>query len=658
MTSVETPKKSHHAPYIEPTIRLIVGILITTLVVLLYTNNEHRSLWLAAMLFISLNLFQSAISKWCLMEKLLKRLGFRSEIHEIRELGDEARKTAAEHMSYTATLSLLNEAVIELSEEGILLSASDGWGNLLGDHADYTSTIGQPLSTFLNVNDIHRITEMLTDVSGADFSVHAIRFRLAGFNQTEKWVGGKFMLAWPKPGEDTLRIKGVLQDITDAYHQEERIKHLALHDALTGLPNRLLLEDHMQLALAHAKRYGTRAGLLFIDIDNFKQINDTYGHKTGDNMLISIGKIMKAQIRSDDTLARWGGDEFVILLPDLKQLNDIEQVAKKLFDEINRKLQAKNSSRITTVSIGAALYPDDAKTTESLLVQADKALYYAKAQGRNNVQIFSAMSKADAGFNDFDMTKQLNTAVKENKIQVHYQLIVDAISQQPTGFEALARWHDEDYGWISPGIFISIAENHGFIRQLSQQVMEQAFTDFKQLLAAHPGIGMSINLSNRQLMAAGFQQQLLALLNSKNISPENIKLEVTESLMLDGVNMAKEVLNELWNAGFTISIDDFGTGYSSLSYLHQFPSHELKIDMSFVKRFKSKNGKILLETISNMGKALGLSIVAEGVETSECADALKQMGVDRLQGYYFSKPLPLNDCLALLQRYHSDRNAG
>ncbi len=658
MISTNRIKKYRHAPYIEPTIRLIVGIIITTLVVLLYINEDHQTLWLGAMLFVSLNLFQSAISKWCLMEKILKKLGFRSEIDEIRKLGDEARKTAAEHMSYTATLSLLNEAVIELSEDGILLSASDGWGNLLGDDTDYTSTIGKPLSTFLNVNDIHRITEMLTNISGADLSVHTIRFRLADFNQTEKWVGGKFMLAWPKPGENSLRIKGVLQDITEAYHQEERIKHLALHDALTGLPNRLLLEDHMQLALAHAKRYGSRAGILFIDVDNFKQINDTYGHRTGDNLLISISKIMKEHIRSDDTLARWGGDEFVILLPDLKQKDDIEQVAKKLFHEINQRLHTHSTHNITTVSIGAALYPDDANTTESLLVQADKALYHAKAQGRNNIQIFSAMSKLDAGFNDFDITKQLSAAIKENRIQVHYQLIVDAISQQPTGFEALARWHDKNHGWISPGIFIPIAENHGFIRQLSQQVMEQAFTDFKELSAAYPGICMSINLSNRQLMATGFQQQLLALLNSNNIKPENIKLEVTESLMLDGANMAKEVLDELWNAGFTISIDDFGTGYSSLSYLHQFPSHELKIDMSFVKRFKTRDGKILLETITNMGKALGLSIVAEGIETSECAELLKQLGVDRLQGYYFSKPLPLNDCLDLLQDHHAHRYVG
>lgn len=367
---------------------------------------------------------------------------------------------------------------------------------------------------------------------------------------------------------------------------------------------------------------------------------------------------MKEHIRSDDTLARWGGDEFVILLPDLKQKDDIEQVAKKLFHEINQRLHTHSTHNITTVSIGAALYPDDANTTESLLVQADKALYHAKAQGRNNIQIFSAMSKLDAGFNDFDITKQLSAAIKENRIQVHYQLIVDAISQQPTGFEALARWHDKNHGWISPGIFIPIAENHGFIRQLSQQVMEQAFTDFKELSAAYPGICMSINLSNRQLMATGFQQQLLALLNSNNIKPENIKLEVTESLMLDGANMAKEVLDELWNAGFTISIDDFGTGYSSLSYLHQFPSHELKIDMSFVKRFKTRDGKILLETITNMGKALGLSIVAEGIETSECAELLKQLGVDRLQGYYFSKPLPLNDCLDLLQDHHAHRYVG
>ncbi len=651
MASSATQRQPKKRPYIEPTIRLIVGIFITMLAVLIYRYSEHRLVWLGAMLFIGLNLFQSAISKWCLMEKLLKHIGFRGELDEIRELGEEARKTAAEHMNYMDTLNLLNEAVIELSEDGVLLSASEGWGKLLGDSGSQSSSIGQPLSRFLNPDDVHQVVEMLTAISSKDSGVHSIRFRLADSSKGENWVGGKFMSGHPQPGEEKPRIKGVLRDITEAYLQEEQIRHMALHDALTNLPNRLLLEDHMQLALSHAERNGIHAGLLFIDVDNFKQVNDVYGHKAGDHLLLRISNIMKEHVRSSDTLARWGGDEFVILLPDLKKAEELEQVARKLFHELNRQLYVENATGISTVSIGGALYPDDANSIESLLVQADRALYHAKAQGRNNFQIFSTLSEQNAGFNDFDMTKLLSKAVKEKRIQVHYQLIVDAQSQQPTGFEALARWHDTHHGWVSPGIFIPIAENHGFIHQLSQQVLEQALTDFGRLLAIQPDLCLSVNLSNRQLAIEEFPLQLQAMIDAHEIRPESIKLEVTESLMLAGANTAREVLDVLWNAGFKISIDDFGTGYSSLSYLHQFSAHELKIDMSFVKRFKSENGRIMLEAITGLGQALGLGIVAEGVESAECMQVLRQQGVDRLQGYYFSKPLPLDECLLQLQAY-------
>ena len=648
--STVAEKSNNNLPYIEPTIRLIAGFLLSIIGTLLYLYSNMQIILLGMLFFISLNLFQSAITHWCLMEKILSSFGFRSELNEIKKLNAEAKRTASIQQGFVDTLNLLNEAVLELSEDGIILSASHGWSRLLNkskNEMDDCETLGQPITHFIKNDDKKLIVEMLNNIVTSQEKVTSVRFRLVGLNQSENWIGGKFMQQ--KLNNDEFKIRGVLRDITEAYLQEKQVKHMALHDSLTGLANRIMLEEKMEDTLARAQRYKKMMGLLFIDLDNFKQVNDTHGHKMGDNLLITISKIMMERLRDTDTLSRWGGDEFVVLLPDLNKEEDLRLLAETLMHNLEDELIAEGFDSIVTLSIGGSIYPQDAETSEGLLIQADKALYYAKEQGRNNVQIYSELRNNGLGFYDIDISRRFSQAVKDKVIDVHYQAIVSADDKKLTGFEALASWNDEKHGRVSPGIFIPMAENLGLIQELGRQVMEKALKEFSSAANSNPELVLSVNLSNRQLAQADFNTWLTDLVSQSGIQPNQLKLEITESLTQIGIVRAKEILCSLRKLGFFLSLDDFGTGYSSLSLLHKLPVDELKIDMSFVQRFKDKEGKIMLETISAMGHSLGLELVAEGVESSDCADAMCELGINRLQGYYFSKPTPWNEAMQLIK---------
>ena len=642
-------RKNRHLPYIEPTIRTIVGFLVTALVVMLYRYDERSGLWLGALLFISLNLFQSGFTRWCMMEKLLKRLGFICELDEIRKLGDQLRESSARQAGYLDTLNLLNEAVLELSPEGEILNFSDGWRRLLGDDARHEQNGRNDLVDYIKPSDVHTVTRMLSRILSEQKRVTRIRFRLATNTEEERWVEGQFML--DRHDEKNVRIKGVLRDITESYQQECRIRRMAMHDTLTGLPNRSLLENRMQQALAHARRHGFQVGVLFIDLDNFKQVNDTQGHKSGDQLLVRVAQVLGQKLRASDTLARWGGDEFVVLLPDLSSgaIKGIRTVADNLMSALEEDLQQHDIDAHVTLSIGAACYPADAETPDALLALADKALYFAKSQGRNNVQIYSEMRENHAGFDKFDITARLGKAVRDKQIQAHYQIIVDAATHRPRAIEALARWHDEAQGWVSPAAFIPMAENMGLIQDLSQQVIEQALRDFGQLQQVRPGLQLALNLSTRQLCSRQFAGRIRDLLDAQGVDPQQVKLEVTESLELLNAGKACKTLEQLREAGFQLSLDDFGTGFSSLSQLHELPFDELKIDMSFVRRAHEEKGRVMLGTIIQMGHAMGYRIVAEGVEEASQAHILHELGADLLQGYRFSRPEPLQACLQTLQ---------
>jgi diguanylate cyclase (GGDEF)-like protein len=422
----------------------------------------------------------------------------------------------------------------------------------------------------------------------------------------------------------------------------DEIRSMAQRDLLTELPNRSYLEEHIDAAIAEANRNNRKVAMLFIDLDNFKQINDIQGHRTGDALLVLIAKSLKARLRPYDTLARWGGDEFVILIHDITDARQTRAIGEKIMRGVAEDLEEYQHLH-TTLSIGVAVYPDDANSTEALQIQADKALFHAKAQGRNNIQIFGEMHSQGSGFHDAELTSAFSRALIDKKLDVHYQPVVDATNHTPVSVEALARWYDEKNGWISPGIFIPLAENMGLIEEVGSQVMAKSLAHYSTC-PWKDRIRLAVNVSNRQLFSSSFLPTLIDLLLSNDLAPENLKLEITESSALETDN-AINTLQTLSDAGFYMSLDDFGTGFSSLSRLHQLPFNELKIDMSFVRRIKTEEGRTMLKTITNMGKSMNLAIVAEGIEDKESADILRDMGVDYLQGFYFSKPKPHDECL-------------
>ncbi len=389
------PRKNQHLPYIEPTIRTIAGGLITVIGIMLYRHGEKSMLWLGMLFFISLNLFQSGFTRWCMMEKLLKYAGLRCELDEIRLLSKHLQESAARQAGYMDTLNLLSEAVLELSPQGEILSFSDGWRKLLNHEADIDKPPGNFLADHVVAGDTEVISHMLERIMHSQEHVVRVRFRLADNIDDERWVEGHFML--DRHNMARVRIKAVIRDITETYQQERRIRRMAMHDALTGLPNRSLLENRMAQALAHARRHGFHVGVLFIDLDHFKQVNDTHGHKTGDRLLVHVSEILGQKLRASDTLARWGGDEFVVLLPDLSDGRDgMKTVASNLMSALKQGLAGNAAESAVTLSIGAASYPDDASNPDALLALADKALYFAKSQDRNTLRLYSEMPSEQA----------------------------------------------------------------------------------------------------------------------------------------------------------------------------------------------------------------------------------------------------------------------
>lgn len=556
---------------------------------------------------------------------------------------------AAEQHSFVRTLDLLEEAVLEVDRRGHIVSANSGWWLLVGQApvAD-ASLLSHVHEEDRSAFELH----LMGLVSGRKDEFRG-RYRFQTPSRPEQWMECRFVVERNDMG-DVIGARGVLRDITKSYMQERHITHMALHDALTNLPNRVLLEDRIKQAIQQAARSGNRVGVCFIDLDHFKNINDAYGHKAGDALLLSLSQILKNGLRDGDTLARWGGDEFVVLLPDLTNADAVRQVAQKMVEAMRQTIKLDGLTVNATFSMGIAVYPDDESTgdIDGLLAQADRAMFYAKSQGRNNFQLFSDMSSKGLGKKELYIQTRLAQAIRDGRVDVWFQPLVSATVNpdgppQLVGVEALARWHDTDLGWISPGSFIPMAENLGLIGELGQLVRIQAFQQFREWRRVHPELMLSINISKRQLFASDFIRVLLADVADHGLEPRALVLEITESVALLDVEFAEERLRQLAQAGFTLALDDFGTGYASLSQLHELPIGELKIDISFVRRVHTPEGLRMAQGIVSLAQALGLRTVAEGVEDEATAQVLRELGVDVLQGYHFARPCTASEFVML-----------
>jgi diguanylate cyclase (GGDEF)-like protein/PAS domain S-box-containing protein len=578
----------------------------------------------------------------------------RQPFEALRSALTKEKTFAAEQLSFVKTLDLLEEAVLQLNFRGEIVDANAGWWRLMGTPRREFAK----LCEFVHPEERETAEQqVLSLATGAKEQVRT-RYRFQTHDRSEVWMECHFVTDRDDGGAAT-GARGVLRDITKVHLQERHINHMALHDALTNLPNRVLLEDRIQQAIGQAVRTGKSVGVCFLDFDHFKKVNDAYGHKAGDILLLTVSQMLKGCLREGDTLARWGGDEFVVLLPDLNGAEAARQVAQKMLDQMRQIVTIDGVSVNMTFSMGIALYPGDEESgsIDALLAQADRAMFHAKSQGRNNFQMFSDMSSKDMGKKELYIQTRLAQAIREERILVWYQPLVAAEpdpdgTMRLVGIEALARWQDADVGWVSPSSFIPMAESLGLIGELGQQVRLQAFDQFSKWLPVHPELTLSLNVSKRQLFAMDFVSRLMADLTLHGLHPRQLVLEITESVALMEVDFAEDRLRQLNAMGFALSIDDFGTGYASLSQLHDLPVSELKIDISFVRRIHTTEGLRMVQGIASLAQALGLRTVAEGVEDEAVVEALRKLKVDVLQGYHFARPCAAEafENLALFKR--------
>ena len=453
------------------------------------------------------------------------------------------------------------------------------------------------------------------------------------------------------------RLSGTIQDVTEIKEAEERIRHLAYYDAITGLPNRQFFIERLQQALVHAKRYQRLLGLLSLDLDQFKRINDTLGHSAGNELLLSVSQRLSDAVRAPDTfahegketifghdmastVARLGGDEFSLLITELTHYHDAAKVARRMLEELRKPFRVAKQEVFVSVSVGLALYPLDGDDAETLIKNAGAAMHFAKDQGRDNYQFYSRAMNATA-LEKLSMEAQLRRALERDELLLHYQPKIRPATGEIVGLEALIRWEHPELGLVSPAQFIPLAEETGLIVPLGEWVLLNACRqnqDWQRL--GYPPVHVAVNIASLHFRQGTLGQSVATALQKSGLHPSWLELEVAESMLMDSAETTLATLSTLKGMGVRLAIDDFGTGYSSLSYLKRFPLDTLKIDRSFVKDLPhDTEDAAIAKAIIAMAHSLKLEVVAEGVETAEQLAFLQQHGCDLVQGFLFSKPM-------------------
>ncbi len=566
---------------------------------------------------------------------------------DITDFKQVAKALEASEGRFQALTESAMDIVTVLDADGVIRYQSPSVKHLLGYAPEVM--IGRSQFDLVHRDDAEALRDAFHELLSRGQMERAIEFRVVRSNG--EW---RTLEAIGKNCLDVPEVRGIIvntRDITDRKNIEKRIQHLAFHDALTGLPNRSLMQDRVSQAIGRAERSSKRFAVMFIDIDNFKNINDTLGHDVGDELLRQVAARLIDSVRTHDTIARQGGDEFIVLLDELEGHQGATRVAHKILDALRLPFQVGGADQHVSGSIGIALYPDDGRDPPTLLKNADTAMFHGKALGKNTYQFFTPQMNI-AVKRRAAMESSLRAAVKNGDFTIVYQPQIDLNTGEIVAFEALVRWVSEDSGTMMPGEFIPLAEETGLINEIGEWVLREAC---RQAVAwrkkGYPPRRMAINLSARQLADKGFVELLVRILEETGLEADSLELEITESQVMRQGEGSVMLLNEIAGMGVHLAVDDFGTGYSSLSYLKRLPIGKLKIDQSFVRDITvDPNDTAIVVAIISMARSLDLDIIAEGIETSGQLMLLRAKGCSVGQGFYFSVPMSADDLAPILAK--------
>jgi diguanylate cyclase (GGDEF)-like protein/PAS domain S-box-containing protein len=549
----------------------------------------------------------------------------------------------------------LSAKIIESSNEGILVT--DVEGNIVDVNEAFCSLTGYSREEVIGKNP----RMMKSDRHGRDFYKEMWRsLKETGHWAGEVWDRRKNGAVFPKllsisaVRNDTNQVAyyvGIFTDITNIKLTEQRLRHLAHFDPLTELPNRLLFHDRLHQALIEVERHKWMVALILLDLDRFKNINDTFGHQAGDALLDAVAKRLVTCVRKSDTVARLGGDEFTVILPEMPDPKAVARIARKITDVFTRPFHLGGREVFVTASMGITMYPNDGSQVERLLQNADMALYRAKEQGRNNFQFFSEDMNIEV-VKRLELELALRGALERHEFAVYYQPRLDCATGSITGVEALVRWDHPTKGVVEPGDFILAAEETGLIVPIGEWVLRTSCLQ-KRLWqeAGLPSMTMAVNVSARQLSQTDLVDTAVRVISDNGLDPASIELELTESVAMKDADTTIKILREFKKNGIRVCIDDFGTGYSSLSYLKRFPIDKLKIDKSFIESCPTDpDDKAIVETVVAMAHSLKLRVVAEGVETQDQLNLLRAVDCDEWQGFHCSPPVPAENFVEILQK--------
>lgn len=573
--------------------------------------------------------------------------GFIQDITE-RKYSEQAVHEAEQR--YRSIFENTVEGIFQTSIEGQYLSANPALARIYGyssaqELIENLNNIGQQLYV-----DPHK-REEFSELMRTHERINNFESRVYRRNGSIIWISENARAVRDLAG-NLLYYEGTVEDITERKNYSDLIEYRATHDDLTGLPNRTLLKDRLQQAISNADRSKSQLAVVFVDLDQFKDVNDSMGHHAGDLLLVAMAERLKSCVRESDTVARPSGDEFVLLLSNLSGIEALSQTLQRILTATAEPCSIEQREFIVTCSLGISMFPNDGSDSETLLKNADTAMYKAKQSGKNNFQFFTPELNAVL-VERLELEYQLRHALAHDEFALHYQPKVSFSSQKLTGMEALIRWYNPHHGLISPAKFIPLAEESSLIEHIGAWVMQKAC---EQCVALSKSTGLmlpvSVNVAPRQFYHKNLVRMVESILTSTGLDPSCLEIEITEGTLVEEPSNFIGILKNLKALGIKLAIDDFGTGYSSMGYLKHFPIDNLKIDQSFVRGLEADPAnQAILKAIVILGHNLGLNVIAEGVETESQRDFLISIGCDEMQGFLFSKPLPRQQLTEFIQSH-------